>query len=105
MYNNIKEFFKFAAKNGLFFPAAYDKATNGPSVSLFFSHIAFYLSIVVIIILSIKDINLGAIAAITQSTLMLVFYLLRRLKKASFDLDDKSIALEGDNENDNESKK
>lgn len=105
MLTQFKEFFKFAAKNGLYFPAAYDKASNGPSVSLLFSHLAFYMASVIIIFLSIKDINLGTLAAITQSTLMLVFYLLRRLKKASFDLDDKSINLEGDEDNVTEVKK
>ena len=94
MLNTLKEFFKFSAKNGLYFPAAFDKVSNGPSVSLLFANIAFYLSIVIIIILSVKDINLGTIAAILQSTLMLVFYLMRRLSKFKADLDDKSIELE-----------
>lgn len=95
MITQFKELCKFAAKNGLYIPSAYDHASKGPSVSLLFSHISFYMSAVIIICLSFKDINLGTIAAITQSTLMLVFYLLRRLSKASFDLDEKSFTLEG----------
>jgi hypothetical protein len=38
----------------------------------------------------------GTIAAMIYATLMITFYLLRRLSKASFDLDDKSISLEGE---------
>lgn len=96
MLDRIKDILKFSAKNGLYFPAAYDKASNGPSVSLLFSHISFWVTTFAIIYLIIKDIESGVIAATVQSALMLVFYLLRRLSKVKFDLDDKAIELDSE---------
>lgn len=103
MLTNIKEFFKFAAKTGIYFPAAYDQASRGPSVSLFMTHLSSYVAIAAIIYLICNDALAGTISAMIYATLMITFYLMRRLTKAKFDLDDKSIELEN-NEQDKEKK-
>ena len=96
MLDKIKQLLEFSSKNGLFLPAAFDKASKGPSVSLLFAHISFWVTTFAIIYLIIKDIESGVIAATIQSALMLVFYLLRRLSKVKFDLDDKAIELDSE---------
>lgn len=94
MLEKIKKFLEFASKNGLYFPAAYDWDKEGPSVSLLFSHVSNILALITIIGLAIKDIQLGAVAAIIYSVLMLTFYLMRRITRVSVDLDDRSVSLE-----------
>jgi hypothetical protein len=95
MFNKIKRFFEYAAAHGLNLPAAYDKDKDGPSMSLFFAYLAFFCTLILIVTLSIQNIELGVLASIIYSTLQTVFYLLRRLSKAKIDLDDKAIELEG----------
>lgn len=94
MLDKIKQIFEFSSKNGLFLPSAYDADKGGPSVSLLFSHIANLVAIFSIIYLVIKDTTTGTIAAMIYASLMIVFYLMRRLTKVKFDLDDKEIDLE-----------
>lgn len=98
MFNKIKKFFEFSSKTGLFFPAAYDSISKGPSSSLLFSHLAFYLAFIMTICLGIKDISQGVIASTVLAAMYLVFYLLRRLTKVSFDLDDRSFELDSSEE-------
>lgn len=96
MLDKIKKILEFLSVNGAHLPAAYDADKKGPSVSLWFSHVAFTVAIAGIISLLIKDTTTGVIAAMIFSGLQTVFYLIRRLTKAKFDLDDKSVELEGD---------
>ncbi len=102
MLDNIKKFFEFASKNGLYLPAAYDSIEGKASSSLFFSHLAFYMAFITIICLSVKDIGQGTIASMLFAIMYLVFYLLRKLSKAKFNLKDKSIDLESDTSNNTE---
>jgi hypothetical protein len=95
MLNNIKDFFEFASKNGIYLISAYDQAQKGPSVSLFFAHVSFWVTTIITICLACKNLESGAIAAMLQGALMLVFYLIRALTKAKFNLKDKSLDLEG----------
>ena len=94
MLDKIKAFFEFASTNGLWLPAAFDSQSKGPSVSLLFSHIANSVAIVAIIYLTYKDTMAGTIAAMLYASLMIAFYLLRKLTKVKFDLDEKSLDLE-----------
>lgn len=96
MFDTIKKFFEFGAKVGFYFPAAYDAQSGKPSASLMFAHISFFLAVISVISLSIKDINLGTLAAMTLAGMYFVFYMLRKLNKAKIDLDDKSIDLAND---------
>lgn len=98
MLDKIKQILEFSSKNGLYLPAAYDADKEGPSVSLLFSHVANMVAIISIIYLVIKDTSTGTLAAIIYASLMLVFYLMRRITKFKADLDDGSLELENEEE-------
>lgn len=93
MFETIKKLFEFSAKTGLMLPGAYDFDKSGPSVSLLFAHISFYIAVISIGLLLYKDIVLGTIAAMTLAGLYFVFYMLRKLTHAKVDLDDRSFDL------------
>lgn len=102
MWDNIKKFFEFSAKVGIFFPGAYDSNTDKASTSLLFANLSFYIACGSVLTLMYKDIVMGTLAAITLAVIYFIFYMLRKLNKAKFDLDDKSFDLEnteGDNKN------
>jgi hypothetical protein len=99
MLDKIKDIFKFSAKNGLWLPAAYDKRTDGPSVSLLFAHVANALAIGTIAVLAFNDLKTATYCAMTYSALMLVFYLMRSLGKVKVDVDDGEIELDSNEEN------
>ena len=103
MFKRIKEIFEFSAKQGLNLPSAYDADKKGPSVTLLFTHVANAVAIISIILLMIKDINLGTTAAIIYSVITMVLYMMRRVTKFKVDLDDKSIDLEGGDKNEKDS--
>lgn len=96
MLDKLKAFLEFSSKNGLYLPSAYDNDKGGPSVSLLFSHVANFVAIVSIIYLVIKDTTAGTISAMIYASLMLVFYLMRRIVKFKADLDDRSIELDSE---------
>jgi hypothetical protein len=96
MIDKIKAFFEFSAKTGVYMPGAYDALSDKPSVSLLMTHLSSYIAMGSIIYLICKDAVAGTIAAILYATLMIVFYLMRKLTHAKFDLDDKSIDLAND---------
>lgn len=96
MLDKIKAFFEFAAKVGLNLPAAYDPDKPGPSVSLLFAHISFYVAIISICVLIYKDHIAGSIGAMTMAGVYFIFYMIRRITKAKFDLDDRSFDIEND---------
>lgn len=93
MFEKVKKLLEFSAKNGLYFPTAYDKNADGPSITLLLVHLSSYMAMTSIGFLMYKDIVTGTIAAMSYSVLMLVFYMLRKLTNAKFDLDDKSFEL------------
>ena len=98
MLDKIKAFFIYSSEQGLRLPSAFDKQSNGPSVSLLFSHIANFVAIVSICILMYKDQLQGNIAAMIYAALMICFYLLRKLSKVKFDATNKSLELDGGEE-------
>lgn len=95
----LKQFFQFASTNGLWLLSAFDNDKPGPSASLLFAHAANTVALGAIITLIVKDTLQGTIAAIMYSVLMIVFYLMRRIKSFKADLDDKSIELESGEDN------
>lgn len=96
----IIDFLKFGSTTGWFLGAAHDADKPGPSASLLFAHIANLVAIGAIITLIVKDTLQGTIAAMMYSVLMIVFYLMRRIKSFKADLDDRSIELDGGEDND-----
>lgn len=100
MIHKLKQLLEFSSKTGLYLPGAYDAISDKPSVSLWFAHISFSITMILIMLLAYKDINAGVIAATIQSTLMLVFYLIRKLSKFKVDLDDREIELDSGEQED-----
>lgn len=96
----MKEFLKKANEHGLKLPFGHDAVSKKPSVTLLFSYITFVLAVIANLVLVYKDVFIGTITFIVFWVLATVFYLIRRLKTFKADLDDRSIELEGDNEND-----
>lgn len=96
MFEGIKQFFTYGSEKGLNFPYAKDGVTGKPSVTLFFSYVSFYMTIISLIALHFKD-SLFVASATTAiySCIMIIFYLIRTIKRAKIDLDDKSLDLEG----------
>lgn len=99
MLKRIKEILEFGSKVGFWLPAAHDPMSGKASSTLFFSHIAFYLSLVMIISLGIQDLDKGTTAAMIFSGMYITFYLLRNLQKVKLNLESKSIEVEGEDDN------
>ena len=98
MLEKLLKFIKLANEEGLCLPMARDAVPGKPSVSLLFAYVSFCGAFMANSILTYKDPSLGSVGFIVFFTLCMVFYLIRRLKKFSADLDDKSINLEGEDE-------
>lgn len=77
---------------------AHDKTTGKASITLLFPYVSFILAMVSITLLLKENTLYGAMAAIGVWVVSLVLYLMRRLTKVKFDLDDKSIDLENSND-------
>ncbi len=75
------------------FPFAIDKVSKKPSVTLFFAYVSFLIALGVTIYLTVKDVIAGSVAALMLFFGCLLFYRLRRLDNFSIDLDDKSISV------------
>jgi len=95
MFKGLKQFWVDGSVKGWHFPFAFDPRTQKPSITLLFPYITFVLSVISVIALHFKPTLIIA----TTTTLVfwavsVVFYMLRKLSKAKFDLDDKSFELE-----------
>lgn len=96
MFEGIKQFFTSGSEKGLKFPYAHDGVSGKPSVTLFFSYVSFYLTIISLIALHFKDsLLIASITTCVYSCIMIIFYLIRTIKRAKIDLDDRSLDLEG----------
>lgn len=103
MLEKIKQLFKLSSEVGLKLPFMHDPVRNQPSVTLLFVYITFFMSAGSTFALNFTDKTLqAAITSICFWCLSFVFYRLRRLDSFKIDLDDKSIELKG-NENDEKS--
>ena len=102
MLARIKKFFEFASKEGLYLPMAYDGSRNKPSVTLLAFYIGLILSTLSIVAFHFMPETLlqPTIATLMFLAMGFVFYRMRNLDKIKFDLDDKSIELDGGGEND-----
>ena len=95
MLQKIKDIWKSWTTNGIFLPFAHDPTTNKPSITLFFPYATFCLSTLSIVALHFKkDLAIATWTTIGFWIIATVLYMLRRITKAKFDLDDKSIELD-----------
>lgn len=97
MSEKIKEFFYKSSVEGLYLPLAHD--SGKPSVTLFFMYLANLLAIISLALLHVKG---DAFTATTTTTIyaivQTVLHMFRRLHSAKLDLDDKSVELEGEDD-------
>lgn len=91
----FKELYKEITDAGIGFPFIRDAHTKEPSMTMTFALLSFMVAITGIIFLTLKSVAEGSIAAILFWVICMVFYRIRKLDKFKIDLDDKSIELEG----------
>jgi hypothetical protein len=97
----IVDYLKASSSTGMYLPMAYDPVNQKPSVTLLFPYVTFTLAVASVIALHFNEKLMNAsIVSIVFWTVSTIFYLFRTLTKAKIDLDDKSIELEGDDDND-----
>lgn len=100
MLEKIKELIKKACTVGIHFPFAHDPITKQPSVTLLFPYVTFIMSTGSVIALHFKQTLLvPTLVSLLFWCVSVIFYMIRSIQKAKIDLDDKSIELEGE-END-----
>lgn len=99
--DKLSKLWKEMCVNGIHLPYAHDPVSGKPSITLLFPYITFVLSVISLVLLHIKP----SLIVATTTTLIfwgisVVFYMLRKLSKAKFDLDDKSFELDSGEEHD-----
>lgn len=99
---NFKQLYKELSEQGIGFPFIRDAHTKEPSMTMTFALVSFMVAITGVIFLTLKSVTEGSIAAILFWVICMVFYRIRKLDKFKIDLDDKSIELDGSD--DDESK-
>lgn len=99
MFKALKDWYDDKALNGLNFFYANDKTTGKPSVTLFMVYVSFIISCVVISVLQFRaDPILAALVSLLFTALMIVFYMIRSINKAKFDLSKQALELESGEE-------
>lgn len=97
----ISQLWKSWSEDGLRWPFVHDPVTNKPSITIMFPYITFVLMFISIILLHLKPgLIIATSVTIVVWVLSVVFYMIRKLHKASIDLDDQSISLERDSGSD-----
>lgn len=102
MLQKLKDLYLKLSTEGVKVLFIYDGSTKQPSITLTFAYVAGLMTMLSLVALHLKDTLLTA----TSMTMLfwaiaVVFYRLRKLDKVKFDLDDKSIELEGNDDNEN----
>lgn len=99
LWQNIKEAFVKSSTEGMHMPVMFDASTGKASATLFFMYIANLLALCSIIWLHFNGEAFTATCmAAIYSIVWTVLYMMRRIQKAKFDLDDRSIDLEGEDD-------
>ena len=89
--STIRNWFKV----GFLFPMFMDTQTNQPSITLTYSIISFLMAVASIVVMHwYKFIWPATTATIGFWFLATVLYIIRKINKASFDIDDREITLE-----------
>lgn len=86
-------------KIGMMLPMAHDSVTGKPSITLLGVHIALILTVVSLVALHFYPVELASGFCMGFYALTTVFYLMRRLQHAKFDLKDKDFELDSGEKN------
>lgn len=97
---SLKEIFKVSSERGMHLPMAYDADKEGPSITLLIFYVAMLMTVGSLTAFHFLPDKLLQPSLLTLLFLGLsfVFYRMRNLDKVKFDLDDRSIELEGGND-------
>ena len=100
IFDKLKEALKYGSEKGMPLPLAHDASTGKPSITLLIFYVAMIMTVGSLTAFHFMPDKLLQPALLTLLFLGLsfVFYRMRNLDKVKFDLDDKSIELEGHNE-------
>jgi len=99
MLDKLKTYIKDGLKEGFSLPLAKDGVTGLPSATLGFAYVSFVLAIASVAYFMAKDASLAATStAITLWVIAMVFYRMNKIDKFKVDLDDRSVELEGDDD-------
>lgn len=103
MFKKLKQWMDDNRDFGVTVWTAYDPVRQRASVTLFMAYISFILAVISLITLHFKpSLIMATTMAFIFHFVCVVFYLMREINKAKFDLDDKSFSLESDEKkNDN----
>lgn len=96
---SISTWFKKVSKEGMYVPYFHDGSTGKPSITLMFPYITFVIAVISTIALHFSlNLLVATITSITFWAVATVFYMIRKITKASFDLDDKEFSIENKGE-------
>ena len=99
MWKALKDLWVKASDEGMRLPFLHDPVTKKPSITLFFPYVTFSMAFVSTILLHIwPTLILATLTSIIFWIVAVVFYQIRKLHKAKFDLDDKSFELDSGEE-------
>lgn len=87
-------------KDGLYLPYAHDPTTSQPSVSLLAVYLSLALTVCSLIALHFFPVSTATTFCLVFFTLATIFYLLRKLSKATVNLKEQSFELDSDEGND-----
>lgn len=95
MWKKFLAYYEEKSKTGINFFFANDPTEKKPSSTLFYAYISFWISVFSLIALHFSDKFFTATSmSFTFTGMMIVFYMIRKINKASVNLKDKSINLE-----------
>lgn len=98
----MSKLFDKLSKVGLKLPMAYDHRVKGPSINLLILYTATILAVTSIVSLHKNNHVEATIATLTFWAVANVFYAIRKLTSAKFDLDDKSIELSNEDKDESQ---
>lgn len=95
MWKKFTEYWEYKSKNGIDFFYANDKTEGKPSSTLFYAYISFWVSICSLIALHFSDrFQTATTMSFILTAMTIIFYMIRKINKASVNLKDKSVSLE-----------
>lgn len=99
LWQNLKDALVKSSTEGMHMPVMYDSSRKEASATLFFMYIANLVAICSVLWLHTKGDPLTAtLTATIYSVVWTILYMMRRIQKAKVDLDDRSVDLEADDD-------
>lgn len=96
----MKAWIKKICTEGMRFPYAHDTTTGKPSITLMFPYITFMLAVVSAVVLHFNvGLLMATITCIGFWVIATILYMMRRISKAKFDIDDGSFEIDSEKEN------